>query len=309
MKRPAAAEEVAHATAPKKRPETGSKKGKPASEEPEEPAREAEHEFPEPNLWPIPPLPDLGRALHVAMPCIGIDGAGVALQKMKVPFRPTMVYDLESRYHRYLEDHLPPCTLHLGKEEGDVCKLEPHMIERPVDLLISGPPCPPWAGQGNKLGRNDPRAAVFIQIVTMVVLLAKANELIATILENVKGILEVGESGQSFMESLLYILRQEVSEFWWDFQVLKAQNFGLGQQRTRAPLCKGFFRHPFSVRDADKTQQDLAKGFCSKLFPCSGLPPWIAKVLWRTPRNSPATRGPALESFFAPRYRLWTCQA
>ena len=136
MKRPAA---VARA-APKKRPATQSRDQVP---------ERVDHEFPEPNAWETPSLPSLGRDLNVAVPCTGIDGAGVALKKLKVPFKASMVYDLDARYHDYLSEHLPEgTTLHLGKEDGDVCKLEPEMVERPVDGLISGAPLPALGGTG-----------------------------------------------------------------------------------------------------------------------------------------------------------------
>ena len=35
----------------------------------------------------------------------------------------------------------------------------------PCDLIIAGPPCPPWAGNGNKLQEEDDRALVFIQVL------------------------------------------------------------------------------------------------------------------------------------------------
>ena len=224
MKRPAA---VARA-APKKKPATQSR---------EQVAERVDHEFPEPNARETPDLPSLGRDLNVAVPCTGIDGAGVALKKLKVPFKASMVFDLDARYHDYLSEHLPEgTTLHLGKVDGDVCKLEPGMVERPVDMLISGPPCPPWAGQGLKGGRQDPRAQVFIAVVSLVILLVKSGELVFTCLENVKGILEASSSGSaSFMHSLLEVLRKEVDEFAWEYKVLKAQAYGLAQQRTRVP--------------------------------------------------------------------------
>ena len=40
-------------------------------------------------------------------------------------------------------------------------------LQTPVDLLIAGPPCPPWAGQGNKRSIADPRAKVFMNVVEL----------------------------------------------------------------------------------------------------------------------------------------------
>ena len=74
-------------------------------------------------------------------------------------------------------------------------------LERPVDLLIAGPPCPPWAGNGTKSGQKDDRARVFERVLEWTVLLVKSGGLLAVALENVKGILQQMDGKPSFMDS------------------------------------------------------------------------------------------------------------
>ncbi|CAK8987073.1 Modification methylase Sau96I (M.Sau96I) (Cytosine-specific methyltransferase Sau96I) [Durusdinium trenchii] len=190
---------------------------------------------PQPNDWAslVPCLGSFPRRVHVSMPCCGIDGCGTALQMMSVPFKANNVMDVEARYGPYLEAHLPGCAIHVG-HHGDVNSINIDELERPVDLLCSGPPCPPWAGNGSHGGQMDMRAEVFLSVVRMVIALAKSGELKAAILENARGICnKLPGQHESFLDQMLFILRQEVPEFHWDKVELSACDYLLAQQRTR----------------------------------------------------------------------------
>ena len=196
--------------------------------------------IPEPNDWAkhFPKVPRLARPIHVAMPCCGIDGAGWALKSLGANFHCNNVFDLEHRYKGYLEEYMPDSEPpRLGAKDGDVLQQDLSSWERPVHILVAGPPCPPWAGNGNHKGADDQRAAVFLNIVNVVASLAKCGELQATVLENVKGILH-RQKGQaeSFMGKLLSCLEAEIPEFLWDVSVLKAKDYCLAQDRTRVFL-------------------------------------------------------------------------
>ena len=165
----------------------------------------------DPNAWEglCPALPAFKRPLYVATPRIGIDGCGTALDALGVRYQANNVYDLEHRYQAYLTQHLGGnVQLHLGKKDGDLCQLQLSDVERPVDLLVSGPPCPPWAGQGNHKGQHDHRADVFIVVMKVCIALIKVGDLHACCIENVKGILaKIKGSTCSFMDQILHILR------------------------------------------------------------------------------------------------------
>lgn len=184
----------------------------------------------------VTPLGDFPRRLFITLPCVGIDGCGTALQKMGVPFIANNVYDIEGRYAPYLQKHLNQQNIYVG-EKGDVTQIDFNGIERPVDFIVSGPPCPPWAGNGSKGGQTDCRADVYVQIVRLAVCLIKAGELLGLVLENVAGIChKKKDQSKSFMEMIVDFLRQEVSEFDWQVCHLKACNYGLPQQRHRVFL-------------------------------------------------------------------------
>lgn len=171
------------------------------------------------------------------MPCVGIDGAGAALDQLGVKWLPNNIYDLEGRYRDHLSSLMVGCPLHLGPTEGDVTRVKLQSLERPVDMVISGPPCPPWAGNGCRRGESDIRSQVFVAVLRIVIALAKAGDLSAVCLENVKGIVQksAGQT-QSFMDKVLAIMQDVAPEFSWDVAQLNASDFNLAQQRARVFL-------------------------------------------------------------------------
>ena len=199
--------------------------------------------FPEPNDWRalLPEtLPALPRPLRVALPCCGVDACGVALKCLEVDHVCCNVYDLEHRYAPHLEQNVrlaEGSSLHLGPTAGDLTRCDLKDVERPVDVVVSGPPCPPWAGMGNRRGPLDVRSQVFIHVLQWVVALVKIGDLACACLENVKGIAQKdGSEEGSFMAKLLQVLRKEASEFAWAVHTLHARNYRLAQQRTRVFL-------------------------------------------------------------------------
>jgi hypothetical protein len=82
---------------------------------------------------------------------------------MQVPSDTINVYDLDEAYLPALVTHLRQAGMenilvNLGKVAGDILKVPLGMLQVPVDFLVAGPPCPPWAAQGNKKGMKDVRA-------------------------------------------------------------------------------------------------------------------------------------------------------
>ena len=114
-------------------------------------------DVPQPNDWAelFGKVPTLDRPLRVALPCCSIDACGVALDCLGVKWHACNVCDLEDRYAEYLRSHFSPAAdgLHIGVG-GDVTTYSASDLERngPVDFLVSGPPCPPWASCGRREG-------------------------------------------------------------------------------------------------------------------------------------------------------------
>lgn len=168
-----------------------------------------------------------------------MDGAGTAMQHMAVPFVANNVMDLEGRYESHLQEHLrnqlqDAGSLRLGALDGDVTQQVD--FDRPVEAVVSGPPCPPWAGNGCHAGQDDDRSMVFLSVVRMVLTFIKTGELQCCILENVRGILHKKNGHPSFMDNMISFLEEHAAEFDWNVVTLKAEDYMLPQQRTRVFL-------------------------------------------------------------------------
>ena len=187
-------------------------------------------------------LPSLGRRLQIATPCMGIDGAGHALKVLGCPTDVHNCYDLQDSYRQVLTHHLKSMgmesiTLNLGPVDGNLLNVPLRTLRKPIDFLISGPPCPPWAGQGKHLGRKDDRAQVFIRVLTWVVYLIFTGGLIGCILENVPGILHVTPDGREpVATSFLDVLRKFCPMFDWQVCKLELQDYLFPQSRVRVFL-------------------------------------------------------------------------
>ena len=206
--------------APKKKPAAAFKRPAQAGSAASVPGTETGYEFPCPNVWSeVCPALDhnLRQPLRVSLPCAGIDGAGFAFDAMSIGWRACNIFDIDGRYEAHLHAHLPVGSEkpHLGKIRGDCTKLKLSNLAM-ADAVVSGPPCPPWAGQGCRKGDKDPRAQVFISVLEMTVFLAKRGVLKFACLENVPGILAKADGAEkSCMDSLVQVLKGECPEFRW----------------------------------------------------------------------------------------------
>ena len=106
-------------------------------------------------------------------------------------------------------------NLHLGKSLGDLLKVKIQNLGLPVDFIISGPPCPPWAGNGCRRSLGDARASVFVQCLAWTLFLIKCGGLLCCIMENVTGILQSRDGFESTGMKFLRILRAFAPEFAW----------------------------------------------------------------------------------------------
>jgi site-specific DNA-cytosine methylase len=106
-------------------------------------------------------------------------------------------------------------NLHLGKKLGDLLKVKIQRLGLPVDFIISGPPCPPWAGNGSRRSLADARASVFVQVLAWTLFLIKCGGLLCCVMENVTGILQTRDGAEPTGEKFLRILRAFAPEFAW----------------------------------------------------------------------------------------------
>ena len=188
------------------------------------------------------PLPSLGKGLVVAQPCIGISGCGWALQGMRVPFDLVHIYDLKLEYLPVINQHcidigmcVEQIALNFGRIKGDILQVPLMQLihHGRVDLLCTGPPCPPWASQGSRRGVRDKRAQVFFRIIVWAIVLVRCCGLCMLVLENVVGILTEVGGRESACNHFLAILRHFCPEFRFSVHTLKLMEYHGCQHRVR----------------------------------------------------------------------------
>ena len=151
------------------------------------------------------------RPLRAALPCCGVVGSKPTFAKMKIKTESVNVYDLDPGYKAVLDymfkDEEARPTVNLGEIAGDLTRIK--LKDAPVaELLMAGPPCPPWAGMGQRKGSNDARAKVFERVLQWVVHMIRAGRLKACCIENVIGILHAQKGNAPFMDNVLEVLRR-----------------------------------------------------------------------------------------------------
>ncbi|CAK0886992.1 unnamed protein product, partial [Prorocentrum cordatum] len=131
--------------------------------------------------------------------------------------------------------------LHLGRPVGDVTQVDLRSLERPVDVLAVGPPCPPWSAQGKHMGKGDMRAQVFHRILDWVFYMVHCCGLLCAIVENVPGIKTVLADGREApIDQYVRLLEQHVPEFTWRVETLKLVDYLCPQNRAQQRNLKAY---------------------------------------------------------------------
>ena len=163
-----------------------------------------------------------------------------------MPAETTNTMDLDPAYHFCLWKHcleagMESFKLELGKVAGDLLLKPLKQLKVPCDFLVSGPPCPPWAGQGNRRSLKDSRARVFIRILTWVLYLVHCGGLLAVAIENVVGISQSQHNCEPVLDMFLRAMNKFVPEFVWGWDKLHLRHYMCPQLRVRI-ILKGMRR-------------------------------------------------------------------
>ncbi len=124
---------------------------------------------------------------------------------------------------------------------GDITKEETKQyIPDGFDVLCAGFPCQAFSIAGKRGGFEDTRGTLFFDVAEII----KRKQPKAFFLENVKG-LRSHDKGKT-LETILYVLRNDLGYFVPEPQVVNAKDFGVPQNRERIYIV-GF--HPDSCID------------------------------------------------------------
>ena len=143
---------------------------------------------------------------------------------------------------------------------GDITKIKDPGVIPDHKILVAGFPCQAFSIAGRRGGFDDTRGTLFHDVARIL----KKKQPDAFLLENVKGLL--GHDKRKTINTILKVLREDLSYFVPEPQVINARHFGLPQNRERVFIV-GFkdkaaferFQYPEKLNSKPTIRQILEK--------------------------------------------------
>ena len=137
-------------------------------------------------------LRNLPAGLRVMELCGGLSSGYLALKSLLGSEKVTLAgyWDSDSGLRPGVEStHGSDPNVHLGSD-GNLLNW-PDVEQFPdCEVVVAGPPCPPWSDMGVGQSFDDPRSDVFWKVVDIVAWLGQRDELLVFAIENVKGVMK-----------------------------------------------------------------------------------------------------------------------
>eukprot|EP00913_Durusdinium_trenchii_P033427 g31295.t1 len=195
------------------------------------------------------------RPLRIGTPCAGFEAPYFALRQLGIQnFEQTFVVDVAPHATKFSRNLQHAKTAWLGQDKGDLLRLDLTVLPA-VNVLIAGPPCPPWSWAGHRKGEKDPRAEVFWRVIDLIAELVRRpgdDALRCFVLENVEGIKFEDHHGRRGIDEVLRRLR--------------TSDYSLPQNRARVYIV-----------GVHKSLEVRGRSFCTPLKhrPCPKLQDWL----------------------------------
>ena len=186
----------------------------------------------------IPEFPTLRRKLRVALPCVGLDGISAGLQEVR--------WDGVDVIHAFDvdQDLIPALQALHGRQAVERWNIGPDgnmlLVDvtrwEDVDLIVSGPPCPPWSSIGQRRAEEDERAQIFEQVTAAIKEQARRGVLLGFLIEMVPGMAHsrssTGLGGPSYYEQWMQEIQRDMPDFYVVDWVMQSADY-LPQHRER----------------------------------------------------------------------------
>ena len=174
--------------------------------------------------------------LRVLLPCAGWDAPSQALQHMKIPHVVAGAWEVDEnctpvlkKAHGIKPHEKLPSQFHIGRA-GDVTKVGVRSLPD-ADLLVSGPPCPPFSAIGKGGLFSDPRSKVLMAVLRWICHLARKS-LRFFVIENMMGMLRRSKDGrQSAADRVMQRLKSDLED--WHIECLRMDSACTAQHRKR----------------------------------------------------------------------------
>lgn len=113
--------------------------------------------------------------------------------------------------------------------EGDITKLNPAELPD-ADVVVGGFPCQPFSSAGNRLGTEDDRGNLYLEVMKMI----QAKRPKVVVMENVRGLLSMkNKDGSKLIDTIVYLLENIGPKYKVKYQLLKSSDYGVPQNRYR----------------------------------------------------------------------------
>lgn len=134
----------------------------------------------------------------------------------------------------FANDILKPAIENYRYNIGDVCEADITKLnekELPdADVVVGGFPCQPFSNAGNRLGTEDDRGNLYLDIIRII----KEKQPKVVVMENVRGLLSMkNKDGSKLIDTIVYLLENAGLGYKVNYKLLKASDYGVPQNRYR----------------------------------------------------------------------------
>lgn len=113
--------------------------------------------------------------------------------------------------------------------EGDITKLDVESLPD-AEVVVGGFPCQPFSNAGNRLGTEDDRGNLYLEILKII----EEKHPKIVVMENVRGLLSMKNKDNSkLIDTIVYLLENTGPGYNVKYQLLKASDYGVPQNRYR----------------------------------------------------------------------------
>ena len=184
--------------------------------------------------------------VRVLLPCAGWDAPCQALQALGIPHTVAGAWETDMscapvlrKVHGIRADKDLPHQFHIGRT-GDITKVCVQSLPD-ADILVSGPPCPPFSTIGKRRCFTDRRANVLMAVVKWIFHLATMS-LRCFVIENVAGMMQRPSPG-GMSPAALIVNRLKGRLKQWHIECL-VMDSGCTAQRRKRIYIVGYRRGP-----------------------------------------------------------------
>lgn len=113
--------------------------------------------------------------------------------------------------------------------EMDIREINPKNLPE-ADVVVGGFPCQPFSNAGNRLGTDDYRGNLYLDIIRII----EEKKPKVVVMENVRGLLSMkNKDGSKLMDTIISLLENVAPGYRVSYRLLKASDYGVPQHRFR----------------------------------------------------------------------------